>query len=107
MRQRNARAAPHDEHLPRKYIARPYIMYIDSMTTHDRRDPHGTNDINECYDHGLRARADAADSKRASRTARLAPIPRRSRGQARAARQRFEPDGRPHGLTRNHRSRKR
>ena len=47
MRQRNARAAPHDEHLPRMYIARPYIMYIDSMTTHDRRDPHGTHDINE------------------------------------------------------------
>ena len=33
--------------LPRMYIARPYIMYIDSMTTHDRRDPHGTHDINE------------------------------------------------------------
>ena len=34
---------------------------------------------------------------REPRTARLPPIPRRTRGQARAARQRFEPDGRPHG----------
>ena len=41
------------------------------------------------------------------RTALVAVTPRFSSGQARTTRQRFEPDGRPHGLTRNHRSRKR